>query len=152
MIIEQTQYELLPVGEYPAVIVEATPDEGQFGPQIKFVFNVAGGQYDGCVLSAWTSQKFSSKSKLYQWTRAAFGRDIPKTYNLDTDELLGRHVNLVVTIQQKDDGTEFNKVETLRPAGHANGQAVQQASTPTPPPSPPDDDWFPPAEQEDIPF
>jgi hypothetical protein len=130
MIIEQKQYELLPVGEYPAKITNIEAEEGMFGPQLKFTFAVDGGDHDGKLLSAWTSTHFSSKSKLYSWARAAFNTAIPPEYNLNTDDLLNRKVNLTVVIKLKEDGTEFNRIETVRP------YQLKQQSGPGSPPAP----------------
>jgi len=115
MIIEQTKYELLPVGEYTATIVDIQPEDGMYGPQLKFTFLIDEGDFEGNTLSMWTSVKFNPKSKLYGLTKAAFNSPIPSNYNLDTKDLLDRQVRLVVVIKAKDDGTEFNKIDTVRP-------------------------------------
>ena len=115
-IIEQTTWEVIPMGEYPAVIADVRLTDGMFGQQCEFVFCLEGGDFDGSFVKAWTSAKFSIKSKLFRWAEAAFGgAEIPPEYNLDTADLAGRRVNLRVTIKSKDDGTEFNKVDDVRP-------------------------------------
>ena len=115
-VIEQTVWETIPMGEYPAVIADVRLTDGMFGQQCEFVFTLEGGEFDGSFIKGWTSAKFSPKSKLFKWAQAAFGgAEIPPEYNLDTADLAGRRVNLRVTIKSKDDGTEFNKVDDLRP-------------------------------------
>ena len=135
-VIPQTRYEVLPMAEYSAVITSANLTEGNFGPQVEFLFTVDGGDHDGANLKHWTSAKFSPKSNLYRLTRAAFGKDIPETYDLDLDDLLGRRLNLMVTIKVKaEDASEFNKVDDLRPwrqlDEHGRPVATQQPLTNT---------------------
>lgn len=120
--IDQKVYELIPVGEYPAEIIQVDLETGQYGQQLKFSFSLDGKNQ---TLWGWASASFTTKSKLYAWTRAAFGgRPVPPNYNLDTDHLIGRKVLLTVIIARKDDGQEYNKISDVRP--YLNGNAQQQ--------------------------
>lgn len=113
--IEQKSYELLPVGDYKAVITNVQNDEGMFGPQLRVDFLVEGGDYEGSQLVGWCSATFSPRSKLYSWTKAAFGgTEIPPTYAFNSDDVIGRRVVLTVIIRTKDDGTEFNRIEAVK--------------------------------------
>lgn len=139
--VQQTAYELLEAGEYPATIVEVLAEEGQFGPQLKFKFQLD----DGRTLLGWCSQTFSPKSKLYNWTKAAFGgSEIPRTYNLNTDHLQGRGVRLFVTVEPGRDG-EYNKISNVLPVRRSTNGT-------TPPPAPAPASTFPPPEREEVPF
>jgi hypothetical protein len=143
--LKQEIYETLPMGQYSATITDIEETEGHYGPQLAFTFTVAGGEHDGALLKGWTSAKFSNKSKLYAWTKAAFGgADIPEDYTFDSDHLLSRKVTLGVIIRVKpEDGTEFNRVDSVMPF---NG-------TPVPAPAASGQPAFPPmAEEDDIPF
>lgn len=131
MIIEQTRFELLPVGEYVAEVTAVDPEEGMYGPQLKFTFTTRGGEHEGQQLAAWTSARFSPKTKLYAWAKAAFNAAIPADYHLNTDDLLGRRVNLTVVIKTKEDGTEFNRIEDVRPY-----QPKRPVTAPPPSPAP----------------
>ena len=146
IIIEQAQYTIVPTAEYKARIVEIDEDEGQFGPQVKFSFIILGGEYDGQTLLGWCSAKFSSQSKLYHWTRAAFSADIPTDYSFNSDDLLNRKVALTVVIKQKDDGSEFNRIEDVR-GSNSTGPAPTPQPVAPPPPSP-----SPYADDDEIPF
>lgn len=139
--VEQTVYEVLPTGEYPASINQIEEVEGQFGDQLKFEFAIQGGEHDGTTLLGWASKKFSNKSKLYKWTKAAFGADIPPNYDFDSDDLLDRKIVLTVVVNTKDDGSEFNRIETVRP-GRGNGKSDGDNVSPPPPP-PLSEDEFP---------
>ena len=127
--IEQTQHVLLPVGEYSAQITEVEPDDGQFGPQVKFTFTILDEDYRDLTLLGWTSAKFNNKTKLYEWTREAFGNPIPKDYNFRSDDLVGRDVSLTVIVRRKDDGSEFNRIEAVRSS--SNNEESDNGSGPS---------------------
>lgn len=138
------QPETLAEDYYPAVVSEFELVEGQFGQQFKFTFNLLG-EHEGKSLVAWCSAPngngLSTRSKLYKWARAVLGESWDATQGLDLEWLKGKPVRLNVTVEEKADGTEYNKVAGLAPAkGNSNGQtaAAPQASTkPTAPPPPP---------------
>ena len=129
--IEQTQYVLLPVGEYPAQITTVEPDDGQFGPQVKFTFTILDGDYKDQTLLGWASAKFNNKTKLYDWTRAVFDRPIPYDYNFRSDDLVGQKVSLTVIVKRKDDGTEFNRIEAVRT--YSSNEKSDNGSVPSSP-------------------
>lgn len=129
--IEQQTYELLETGEYPAEITEIALENGQFGEQLKFTFELDNGR----SMWGWASAKFSTKSKLYAWTRAILNRDIPPSYMLDTDDLLGKRVKVIITQEEREDGREFNKITRLKP--YTNGTGGTNGHQPVaPPPAP----------------
>ncbi len=132
MRIPQTVYEVFEPGVYPATVASVEPVSGQFGDQLKVKFDLDGA--GGHSLTVWTSLAFSQKSKLGQLAKAAFGgRDIPPDYVLDTDHLLGRRLRLLVTTEERSDGSTYNKVSQFMAL--AAGPAA--ASTPAPPAPPP---------------
>ncbi len=106
MKLNQTIYEILDTGTYTATVSAIDADEGQFGPQLKWLFKLE----DGSTQTAWTSQSYSNKSKLFAWTRAILG-ETPDP--LDTDDLIGRPCRLSIVIKTRDDGTEYNKVDNV---------------------------------------
>ncbi len=69
--VKQTRIETLPEGVYEAIIAKIEAADGQFGPQLKFTFELT--EPEGKTLTGWCSQSFNVKSKLYAWTRAALG-------------------------------------------------------------------------------
>ena len=125
--IAQKVFETIPTGDYPAEIEAVELTDGQFGQQLKFTFTLDGKNQS---LWGWASASFTTKSKLYTWTRAAFGgKPIPPNYNLDTDHLIGKKVLLTVVTARKDDGSEFNKITDVRPL--LNGNGPQPGAQPT---------------------
>jgi hypothetical protein len=130
--IKQTHYEPLPVGEYPAKIGAVEVSDGQYGAQVKLRFDVTAAGFEDRSVTGWASATFSPKSKLYQWARAAFGRDIPSGYDLDIDHLLDRPVTLVLVTKTGDDGSEFNKIHDVKAAKRNGSQPVKLTPVPAP--------------------
>ena len=130
MRISQQVFETYEPGVYPATVASIEPVSGQFGDQLKVKFDLDGaGDHS---LAVWTSLVFSQKSKLGQLAKAAFGgRDIPPDYVLDTDHLLGRRLRLLVTTEERSDGSNYNKVSQFLAM-----QAAPAASTAPPAPAP----------------
>ncbi len=136
--VEQTHNVCIPVGEYPAQITSIEETDGQYGPQLKFTFTISGGEYQSTTITGWASRTFSEKSKLYAWTKAAFGGvEIPPDYNFDSDAVLKRRVTLVIIKRASDDGAEFNKIDAVlplkkptppRPAAQAPARAAKPAA------------------------
>jgi len=144
--IEQTRYQAIPTAEYGAQIVELESAEGTFGAQVKFTFSIVAGEYTGHTLLGWCSAKFSPRSKLYQWSKAAFNATIPADYNFASADLMDRKVTITVVTQTNDEtGAEYNKITDVRPyrgqAANESGGVTQQA--PPPPTNPNNDDEIP---------
>jgi hypothetical protein len=130
--IKQTNTEPLPVGEYPAKIGAVELSEGQYGQQARIRFDITAPGLENRSVTGWASATFSPKSKLYGWTRAAFGRDIPIGYDLNTDHLIDRPVTLVLVTKAGDDGSEFNKIHDVKAAKRSASQPVTLTPTPAP--------------------
>jgi hypothetical protein len=132
--IEQTIYDPIPTGKYPAKVMEIEQVEGQFGPQLKFKFEIPNVEGEKRELISWASMKFSPQSKLYAWTQAAVfsGGSVPREYTFNSDDMVGRKVNLVVIEKEGKNGNAFSQIENVLPF-----------SKPAPTPPPPDEgeDW-----------
>lgn len=108
-------YEPAPTGEYGAKVVAIDEEEGNYGPQFRWTFEIVKpAPYAGKQLTGWTSTSPSMKGKLVRWAGACLGRPITPGECLDTDTLIGAMVTLVVTVKVGNDGGEFNRVEDLR--------------------------------------
>jgi len=126
----QGDFVVLPMGEYAGYAKSVTPgySEQYESANLKFVFALPetdDGNGDPVELWAWSSQKFSQHEncKLMNWTKAIFNKDIPDSYVLDTDDLLGRPVMVQVQKYQTSDGAFKNRVLGLVP--HPAGEIVQ---------------------------
>lgn len=115
----KSEFEVYPVGEYLAQVVDFEETEGNFGPQFRFRFEFLKPKaYAGKQISAWCSKKLaggSKKSKLWTWVEAAYNRPLTEGEEVDIDLLIGRQVVLVVVTEPKSDGDgEFNKITSVR--------------------------------------
>jgi hypothetical protein len=108
------QVKSIPTGEYMAAVLSADVEAGQYGPQVRFNFQIEDGPAAGQLVTAWASARFSSTAKLYRWAAALFGQSIPGDYDLDTDHLIGRRCRLTVVEKERPDGSTFAKVEAVR--------------------------------------
>ena len=113
--IPQTFVRTYPVGEYVAKIAKVVPKAGDYGPQLQIGFKLIQMDDDASPVLGWCSQTFSNKSKLFAWTKAAFGGgDIPREYTFDSDDLIGKKVLITLVIRDREDGTPFNRIDSLR--------------------------------------
>jgi len=126
--IERTIYGPLPTGRYSAKIAEIAESDGQFGPQVKITFELPPDEHgETRTIYGWCSQKFSSRSKLYDWTKAALGGSpIDRDYTFSSDELIGKKVTLSITEENGDLGI-FNKISSVLP--YVNQTSVQAQPT-----------------------
>lgn len=124
------EYETIPTGDYPIQVVDLTDEEGTFGPQLKWKLEIVGtSEYAGKYLTAWTSLTPSMKGKLAQWA-VALGIELEPGMDFDTDMLIGKRAVAVVVVKSKDDGSEFNKVDTIRPPKKAKNGGAKPIQTP----------------------
>ena len=129
-----TDYEVMPLGSYPAACKSAEFVEGQYGEQIEFKFELTGGEHDGRMLTAWASATFSQRSKLYRWARSVFGDGVTGS-SWAPEQMVGMNLLLDVVIKRKDDGSEYNRVEELRAAPQPVMVAAGAADIPEPLPA-----------------
>lgn len=130
---ELTVHETIEMGAYDARVKSVEDVEGQFGPQVKFVFELVGGDYDGQTLWGWCSATYSTQSKLYDWTKAIlFGGNAPPLgHILNTNDFVGRPVRIGVSVVKKDD-KEFNKISGVTAPRQGNGRPAARPQKPAP--------------------
>jgi hypothetical protein len=129
----QKIYEPIPTGRYPARINKIEEKLGQFGMQFQFEFLLkSDATGEEKTLLGWCGDTFSTKSKLYRWTQAAVfgGGAIPRDYEWNDQDMLGKKVMLVVVEKTTDDGSIVNKIDGVLPY-------VAQPAQPAQPPAPP---------------
>ena len=136
--IRQSQYEALPVGEYEAAIGAVVVEPSKFGQgdQVRIRFDLKARGFEDRSVFGYCSATFSLTSKLFQWARAAFGgREIPASYDLDTDQLLDRRVLITLVQRAGDDGVMRNKIDNVR-AVNGGRPAPAAVRNPAPGPAP----------------
>jgi len=120
--IRQTVVRTYPVGEYLAQVSEIVEKDGTFGPQLQIAFKLTQMDADASPVLGWCSQTFSNKSKLYAWTKAIFGGGpIAKGYDFDSDDLLNKKVLITLVVRTREDGMEFNRIDSMRGIPAAGG-------------------------------
>lgn len=113
--IVQTSYEVIPTGKYAAKVAAIEAADGQFGPQLKFRFELAPDATGKTRnLTGFTSARFNPKTKLYKWTAAALRKEIARDYTFNSDDLLGRYVFLTVLEKSGDKGM-YSSIEDVLP-------------------------------------
>jgi hypothetical protein len=131
---------VIPGGEYAARITDVKEKlDGEFGPAFAIEFTLQEGKV-GHKITKFCSQKFSPKSRLFELAKAVRGT-IPKTYNLDTDDLLGEDVVLSVVKEMGEQDEPFNKIVGFLPKASRAGRATNEGELPPPPESPPDREY-----------
>lgn len=111
-VVKIIENEALATGDYKICVVNTEMEDGQFGPQVKFTFDVK--DSGGRQLLGWASMTGSTNGKLFKWAKA-FGMDVEPGDALDTDDMIGKTAIASVVIKTKEDGTEFNKIDSIRP-------------------------------------
>ncbi len=125
-IVEYKEQPVIPMGQYHALIAEVKEEpEGQFGPQFQYSFEITSGEHVGTSLLGWSSQKFSKKSKMKKWATAALERSFSPGEMVDTNDLVGKPVQIGVITDTKDDGAEFNKIDSVLPPSISQKKAAQ---------------------------
>lgn len=110
-----SEFPVFDLGWYTGVFIDAEAgEEGLYGPQVKLMFQVPHEDEDVSIW-AWTSQKFSQRSKLFAYTEAILGRPIGDEEGFDSDKMQGMLVDLKLDTYEKD-GVTKNKVIGMRKA------------------------------------
>ncbi len=99
---EKAQYELTPVGDYVFTLWDLSPETGQYGEQIKWVFLVsplsAPDQYilrgDGLEREFWQFSKpsLAKGSRARQWAEALLNRELKTGEEPDDSDLIRRRM------------------------------------------------------------
>lgn len=123
--IKYNEPQVLKRGVYPSRVASVDEDDGQYGPQLKIIFELTEGRARGQQVFGWCSQTLTPKSKLTQWATALMpGVTIGRGYALNPDDLVGCEAQLVLGIKVGTDGVERNAIESLLPIG---GEAEEEA-------------------------
>ncbi|MBP6965734.1 MAG: hypothetical protein KBC96_15175 [Armatimonadetes bacterium] len=111
-VVKIVENSVLDTGDYKVCVTDIGTETGQFGEQVKFVLDVEG--TGGKQLFYWCSLTGSTNGKLFK-TANAFGMSLEPGSSLDLDDLVGKRAVASVIVKAKDDGSEFNKIESIRP-------------------------------------
>jgi len=116
--IKRSTYQVLPPGQYPAVLDRIEEDEGDWGPFLKLYYTLTlpkGGEYQMSELCSCT---FSERSKLFARYKALLGlTEVPEDVDFESDDVIGRRCTLVLTVKPDANGVKWNRIDTAFPAG-----------------------------------
>lgn len=133
--VKYAENQVLKAGVYDVKVESIDDDDGEYGPQFKFIFGVTAGRSAGQQIYGWASQKLGPKTKLMAWTKALMPeQEIGPRFELDTDWLVGREARMVVGVGVGNNGNERNTIDSLLPI------EVDEAE---PEPGPPPEDEAP---------
>jgi hypothetical protein len=104
--------EPLGTGEYLVELTAIELVDGQYGKQLKWTFLVPDHKR---TLVAYSSFSASLNSKCMKWASALLNRAIEPNEQVDFEKLVGRTAIAVVVRKQKDDGSEYNRIDNLLP-------------------------------------
>lgn len=114
MLVQAKTAELMETGRYKAKVKAITPETGQYGEQLKWQFEVIEEPYAGQTLSGWTNLSMNTTGKLVLWGCAALNETPSDDTEFDTDDLVGKTVELTVIEKTGKDGKVYNKIEDCR--------------------------------------
>lgn len=82
-----------------------------FKVEFKFVVTDDDSPYDGVIIWGKTGTKFNNHPycKLYTWSQAVLGMELPVDYRLDTDDLLDQDCRILVKLSEYTDKTGASK-------------------------------------------
>jgi hypothetical protein len=110
-----THDQILPPGTYPAVITDVVLREEGDRPYLLWSFEARHGNRTVLVRRP-TSLHFGPRSTARAIAEAALGRRIRPGESIDTNDLLGYRVRVVVARSTRPDGREVNRIEQVLPA------------------------------------
>ncbi|MDW8052592.1 MAG: hypothetical protein RMJ83_08960 [Armatimonadota bacterium] len=109
----------IPTGEYAVKCLSVELVDNKFEPskqQLKWTFEiVAAGDFQGRKLVGYTSVSTSLKSKAAAWAGALLGRPLADGETLDWGKVIEAHARAVVVCRAKPDGSEYARLEDLKP-------------------------------------
>jgi len=107
---------LLKPGIYDAVVVEIAVKERDGRPFLLWTFEVKYSDSKTTRVRRPTSMSFGPKSTARAIVEAVLRRKIRDGEQIDTDDLLGLPVQVVISRGTRSDGEETNRVEAVLPA------------------------------------
>ncbi len=106
---------LLKPAAYPAVIAEVAEKERDGRKYLVWTFEVKYAGNKTTKVRKPTSLAFGPKSAARSIVEAALGRKLRDGEQIDTDDLVGCRVQVVITRGTRPDGSETNTVEAILP-------------------------------------
>jgi len=120
-------------GEYDAVLANLQEQaQGKFGPCVRFVFSVSGGQYDGVSASTLCAAKLTPGNKLDTILRALGSEPLEVGETIDGENLIGKPCRIYVEPKEQN-GKTYNNVVKVKPPRAGTPVAAAPAAAPAAP-------------------
>jgi hypothetical protein len=125
-------------GIYRARLLDLQEGEGQFGPFVKWYFELLEEGYEGQTIRGQSSipEIFTAATKTWQWAQALLGRPIRPGEEIDLKGLIGNECMLTLGHKETERGT-FATVEAVNPIRR---KKPKKQAPPEPEPVEEDDD------------
>lgn len=109
-------YEALDEGVYRAKLAGLEEDEGEYGPFVKWYFQILEEDYEGQSVRGQSSipKSFNSATKMWQWAQGLLGRAIQAGENIDLEALVGKECMITIGHKETDRGT-FARIDAVNP-------------------------------------
>jgi len=115
--VKRSKYQILPPGQYEAVLDRIEEDEGDWGPFLKLYYTLTLPRGGESELSELCSMTFSERSKLFARYKALTGLEVvPEDVDFVSDDVIGRRCILVLTVKADANGVKWNRIDTAFPA------------------------------------
>jgi hypothetical protein len=103
-------------GIYRAKLGDLQESEGQFGPFVKWFYELLEEGYEGQTIRGQSSipEAFTAATKTWQWAQALLGRPIRPGEVIDLEDLIGNECMLTLGHKETERGT-FATVEAVNP-------------------------------------
>ena len=103
-------------GVYRVKLVDLQEDEGQYGPFVKWFFELLEDDYEGQTIRGQTSipESFTTATKMWQWAQGLLGRAIQPGESIDLEDLIGNECMLTIGHKETERGT-FATVDAVNP-------------------------------------
>ena len=121
------QSQNLPEDVYAVKLLSVEEQDGAYGKQLVWQLQVAGGEYAGTTLKAWSNSTSALNSKTIKWASAFAGRPLRAGEEIDLRALVGNHARAVVSQRQAQNGNTYARVTDILPARRAQVQAQAKA-------------------------
>ena len=119
-------------GVYRAKLVDLQEDEGQFGPFVKWYFELLEEGCEGQTIRGQSSvpESFTSATKMWQWAQGLLGRPIRPGESIDLEDLIGNECMLTLGHNETDRGTfatvdAVNPVRRKQPKGQPDPEPIE---------------------------
>ena len=119
LIVSKTDYQPHPTGFYTAKMVEMEKTDGEYGEQIKMIFETDQINEFGDPFQIWhyCSLKLSRKSKLAKTVTGITGKRFEELANdLDLEGLIGSETQIMVEHTESQNGRLYAKIASFLPA------------------------------------